>query len=123
MKYPSFEDLARVTRDSARLKRDTRIDPDTQICRDLGLSGNIGIKVLKAIESHYKIALKAELFDRIETCRSIMQENRDEIPVIQSLLGRPIPEEAPITLGQLYKLVLQELHAMPTESQAAHPAN
>ena len=123
MKYPSFEDLARVIRDSARLKSDTRIDPDAQICRDLGLSGNSGINLLKAIENHYKITLKAELFDRTEICRSMIQENRDEMPVIQALLGRPIPDEDPITVGQLYKVVLLELHAMPTQSQAAHPAN
>ena len=123
MKYPSFEDLAKVIRDSARLKRDTRIDPDAKVCRDLGLSGKIGINLLKAIESHFNIALKRELFDRIETCESMNQEDRDEVPVIQSLLGRPIPEEDPITVGQLYRVVLQELHARPEDSRADPQAN
>jgi len=35
MRFPSFEQLAEVIRDSAQLRRDKRIDPDTQVFRDL----------------------------------------------------------------------------------------
>ena len=55
MQYPSFEDLAKVIRDSAQLKKDKRIDPDSQVCRDLGISGDVEFNILKAIESHYQI--------------------------------------------------------------------
>jgi hypothetical protein len=42
MKYPSFEDLVNVVRDSFRLKRVERIDPDTQFVRDSALLKHIG---------------------------------------------------------------------------------
>jgi hypothetical protein len=115
MQYPSFEDLAKVIRDSARLRKDKRIDPDTQVCRDLGISGDVGINILKAIECHYQIGLSADIFERIGC--SIPPNDRDEPPVIQSLLGGPMSEEHPITVGQLYKVVLQELHGIPERSQ------
>jgi len=107
VKSPSFEDLAKVIRDSARLEKDKRIDPDTQVWRDLGISGTDGARLLKAIENHYPMRFTSEIYDRIE--RSA-HESRDESPVIQSLLGGSISEELPITIGQLYRVILQELH-------------
>ncbi len=118
MKFPSFEDLARVIRDSARLKGDKRIDPDTQVCRNLGISGNGVPTLLKAIEDQYRIAFTSELYDRIERDCSNLREDRDESPVIQSLLGGSLLEEHPFTVGQLYRVVLQELRALPDNSQA-----
>jgi hypothetical protein len=107
VKFPSFEDLAKVIRDSARLGKDKRIDPDTQVWRDLDISGTDGVRLLKAIEDHYLMRFTSETYDRIE---SSPRESRDESPVIQSLLGGSISEELPITIGQLYRVILQELH-------------
>jgi hypothetical protein len=123
VKFPSLEDLAKVIRDSGRLKRDKRIDPDTQVCRDLGISGNDGAKLLNAIEGHYQIGFKPELYDRIESARSIHGEDRDESPVIQSLFGGSFSEQPPFTVGQLYKVVLQELRALPDNSQVGSRAS
>jgi hypothetical protein len=64
VKFPSFEDLAKVIRDSARLKMDKRIDPDTQVLRDLNISGTDGARLLKAIEDHHQIRLTSEICDR-----------------------------------------------------------
>jgi hypothetical protein len=50
MKFPSFEELAELVRVSARLKRNERIDPDTQLWRDLKLNEKQGIELLSAIE-------------------------------------------------------------------------
>jgi hypothetical protein len=117
VKFPSFEDLARLIRDSARLKRDERIDPDTQVCRDLGISGNDGANLLKAIEVHYQIGFTSDLYDRIERDRSILRKDCDE-PMIQSLFGGALSAEHPLTVGQLYRNVLQELSALPDISQS-----
>jgi hypothetical protein len=107
VKSPSFEDLAKVIHDSARLEKDKRIDPDTQVWRDLGISGTDGARLLKAIENHYQMRFTSEIYDRI---KSSPRESREESPVIQSLLGGSISEELPITIGQLYRVILQELH-------------
>jgi acyl-[acyl carrier protein]--UDP-N-acetylglucosamine O-acyltransferase len=121
VKYPSFEDLVGVIRDSARLKKNIRIDPDTQICRDLDISGKAGIYVLKAIEGHYGIGFNPEIFDRIESGRQT-QQDRDETPLIQPLLGSQVREEHPITAGQLYKVILQELRGIPEYPPGDHQA-
>ena len=107
MKFPSFEDLAKVIRDSARLEKARRIDPDTQVWRDLNISGTDGARLLKAIEDHYQMRFTSEIYDRI---KSSPHESRDESPVIQTLLGGSISEQLPITIGQLYRVILQELH-------------
>jgi hypothetical protein len=117
MRFPSFEDLARVIRDSARLTRDKRIDPDTQVCRDLGIFGNDGVNLLKAIEGHYEMGFTSDLYDRIERGRPILRETRDA-PVIQSLFGGVSAEEHPLTVGQIYRGVLQELHEVPDNLRA-----
>ena len=108
MKYPSFEDLAKAIRDSARLKRDQRIDPDTQFCRDLGISGQDGVNLFKAIEGRYEILFSSDLYNRIESSRSILRDDPDESPVIQSLFRERFDDD-PFTVGQLYRIVLQEL--------------
>jgi hypothetical protein len=107
VKSPSFEDLAKVIRDSVRLEKDKRVDPDTQVLRDLDISGTDGARLLKAIEDHYQMRFTSKIYDRIE---SSPRESRDESPVIQSLLGESISEELPITIGQLYRVILQDLH-------------
>ncbi len=123
MKFPSFEDLANVIRDSARLKRELRIDPDTKVCRDLGISGSDGAKLLKAIEGHYGIEFKSEPYDRIESDCSILREDRDDSPVIQTPLGGSFSEENPFTVGQLYRVLLQELGALPDNPEVRSRAN
>ena len=106
MKYPSFEDLAEVVRESARLKRDKRIDPDTQVSGDLGITGKHGTDLLKSIERFYGIEFTAESYDRRENERASPAEDPDESPVIHSLLGKSAFEEHPLTVGQLYRIVL-----------------
>lgn len=109
MKVPSFEDLAEVVRDSARLKQDERIDPDTQFLRDLNITGKHGLEPLKAVERHYGIGFKPELYEQTQTEGLIRSEDTDESPVIQSLLGSSAPTGHPFTVGQLYKAALQGL--------------
>ena len=117
MRCPSFEDLAQVIRDSARLKRDKRIDPDTQLLRDLSISGKHGIELLSAVERHYGIEFEAELYERMETEAQIRSGGSDESPVIQTLLGSSIPASPSITVGQLYKAVVQGMSELPANSK------
>ena len=50
-----LENLAEVVRDLAGLKRDKRIDPETQFERDLGVTGDDGSELLEKVERHYWI--------------------------------------------------------------------
>ena len=116
MRCPSFEDLAQVVRDSARLKRDKRIDPDTQFLRDLSITGKHGIELLSAVERHYGIEFEPELYERMETGELIRSGGTDESPVIQTLFGSSVPTSPSITVGQLYKAVLQGMSKLPATS-------
>jgi hypothetical protein len=111
MKYPSFEDLAEVVRESARLKREKRIDPDSRVSHDLGITGTHGADLLKSIERFYGIEFTAESYDRMKNERPLPPEDPDESPVIQSLFGKSAFAPHPLTVGQLYRIVLQELRA------------
>jgi acyl carrier protein len=101
MKYPSFENLVEVTRDSLRLKRVARLDPDTQFIRDLGITETQGIDLLKAIETHYGIELTAEPYDRMQSECSFHSKAIGETPVIQPLFGTSLPDGSSFTVGQL----------------------
>ena len=114
MKFPSFEELAELVRVSARLKRNQRIDPDTQLLRDLKLNEKTGIDVLTAIEEHYEIRLSPEIHNHIQNVGSFECKDTDEFPVIQSLLVSAKPDEYPWTVGRLYKVVLEQLSKSPT---------
>ena len=120
MRFPSFEDLAQVVRASVRLKRDARIDPDTQFLRDLGITGKHGIDLLKVVESHYGITFESELYERVETEGLIQSEGTDESPVIQPLLRCSRPTGHWITVGRVYKAAIQELSELPDMRQ--HPS-
>jgi hypothetical protein len=109
MKYPSFEDLAEVVRNSVRLKRDARIDPDTQFVRDLGIHERHGIDLLKAIEMHYGIEFTAESYHRMQNECSFHSKDTGESPVIQPLFGTSYLDGPSFTAGQLYGTVLREL--------------
>jgi hypothetical protein len=113
MRFPSFEDLAQVVRDSARLKRDERIDPDSQFLRDLGITGKHWIELLKAVEGHYGIEFKPELYERLQTEELARSEDSDESPLIQSLFGSSAFTGHSFTVGQLYKAVLPALQQHP----------
>ena len=86
-KFPSFEELAEVIRDLARLRREKRIHPDTRISRDLEISGKRGANLLKAIKGHYGIEFASEFCDRLENDCRIDREDRGGSPVMKSLLG------------------------------------
>jgi hypothetical protein len=117
VKYPSFEDLAEVIRDSVRLKRVERIDPDTQFVRDLVITERLGIDLLKAIEMHYGIEFAAESYDRMQSECSFHSKETGESPVIQPLFGSSFSEGPSLTVGQLYGTVLRELSRRPEMSQ------
>ncbi|WP_348263656.1 hypothetical protein P8935_03635 [Telmatobacter sp. DSM 110680] len=114
MKFPSFEELAEVVRVSARLKLNQRIDPDTQLLRDLKLNDKTGVNVLSAIERHYEIRLSPEIHNHIQNIESIQCKDADEHPVIQSLFAPSTREEHPWTVGLLYRTVLEQLSKLPT---------
>jgi len=113
MKFPSFEELAEVIRESARLRRDKRIDPDTEVSRDLEISGKHGPDLLKAIEGHYGLKFASELCDQLENDCLMDREDGEGSPVMEPLLGRRSAERHPVTVGQLYRTVLLELHKLP----------
>jgi hypothetical protein len=109
MKFPSFEELAELVRVSARLKRDQRLDPDTQLLRDLRVNGKTGIDLLIAIEQHYGIRLSPEIHKALQEFGSVQCKDADEPPVIQSLFASSGAEDHPWTVGKLYRIVLEEL--------------
>jgi acyl carrier protein len=113
MKYPSFEELAELVRTAARLKQGQRIDPGTQLLRDLKVNTKTGVELLIAIERRYGIRFPPEIHDHIEEIASIQCKDADEPPVIQSLLGSSRPEGHPWTVGRLYRAVLEELSRVP----------
>jgi hypothetical protein len=118
MKYPSFEELAELVRTSTRLKHGQRIDPDTQLLRDLKVNEKTGVELLIAIERRYEIRLSPEIHNQIQDIASIQCKDADESPVIQTLLGSSRPEDHPWTVGRLYRAVLEELSGVP-QSQLA----
>jgi hypothetical protein len=85
MRFPSFEQLAEVIRDSAQLRRDKRIDPDTQVFRDLNISGKDGADLLKAIGGHHGCEFASEFCDRLE--RMVLLELH-KLPDIQEQTDR-----------------------------------
>jgi hypothetical protein len=127
MKYPSFEDLVNVVRDSLRLKRVERIDPDTQFVRDLRITETHRIDLLKKIEVHYGIEFTVDFYDRMPSeslfhakkfhAKKFHAKNADEPPIIQTLFGASRSEVGSFTVGQLYKAVLRELNRRPEMPQ------
>lgn|GEM_PF-5975273 len=113
MRSPSFEELAELIRASARLKRDERIDPDTQFLRNLSIAGRHGVDLLKAIERHYGIEFSAEIYDRVQSDPVSEFEDADESSVVQTLFGKSIQSDRFFTVGQLYRSTLQELSKLP----------
>lgn len=109
MRFPSFEEVAEVILDSAQLRQDKRIDPHTQVFRDLDISGKGGADLLKAIEGLYGFEFASEFCDRLENDCLIDREYRDESPVMGSFLGKSSAEGHPVTVGQLYRMVLHNL--------------
>ena len=99
MKLPAFENLAAVVRDLAGLNREERIDPDIQVLRDLRIVGKRSVALLKAIECHYGIEFRPELYDQVQNERTIRSEDQDEGPVIQSLLGNSMQVTRSLTVA------------------------
>jgi hypothetical protein len=114
MQFPSFEELAELVRVSARLKRNQRIDPDTQLLRDLEVNEKQGIDLLTAIERHYEIHLSPEIHNYIDNLGSIQCKDTVESPVIQSLFASSTLEDHQWTVGRLYRAVLEQLSKSPT---------
>src|ERR1700739_1184796 len=113
MRSPSFEELAELIRASARLKRDERIDPDTQFLRNLSIAGRHGVDLLKAIERHYGIEFSTEIHDRVQSDRVGGSEDPDESSVVQTLFGNSTQTDKSFTVGQLYRAMLLELSQLP----------
>lgn len=111
MKFPSFEEFAEVVRSCARLKRDTRIDPETQFERDLGMTADDGTELLEDLETHYGIEFTADSFDLKEAECLFHSEGPDVFPVVQTIFGNSRTEVRPLTAGQLCRAVLKELSA------------
>jgi hypothetical protein len=95
------------------LQRNQRIDPDTQLWRDLKLNEKQGIDLLIAIERHYGIRLSPEIHNHIQNIGSIQCKDTDESPVIQSLFASSTLEDHPWTVGRLYRVVLEQLSQSP----------
>ena len=109
MKYPSFEEFAEVVCRCAQLKRDTRIDPETQFERDLGMTANEGGELLKDLEKHYGIEFGADWFDLKKNECLFHSGDPDADPVVQTIFGASRTEVRPLTAGQLCRAVLKEL--------------
>ena len=110
MRFPSFEELAELVRTAARLTRNERVDPDSELHRDLKLDGRRAIEVLNAIEGHFGIHLSPEIHHQFENIPSGLSKGSDSSPVLQSLMGTAIREDHPWTVGRLYKAALEELN-------------
>lgn len=113
MKFPSFEEFAELVRSSARWKRNERIDPDTQLLRDLKVNRKTRTDLLISIERHYGIEFPAEIYRTIQDIRSIRCEDANESPVIQALFALSKPEAPTWTVGRLYRDVLKEMSKRP----------
>jgi acyl carrier protein len=108
-RFPSFEGLAELVRTSLHVKRSERIDPDTQLLRDLKVDGKRALELLGAIEVHFGIQLSPEIHTRFQEIGSIQAKN--ESPVVQSLFAGSRQDDNPLTVGRLYKAVLEQLNS------------
>jgi acyl carrier protein len=108
MKFPSFEELAELVRTSAQLKRSERIDPDSQLRRDLKVHGRHAADLLNAIESHFGIQFPAAIRNDLREAATVRCP--DESPVVESLFASLRQDETPWTVGRLYKAVLEQLN-------------
>jgi hypothetical protein len=110
MEYPSFDKFAEVVHRYVEVKRDTCINPQTQLQRDLDMNHKKCFALLKTLKMHYGITLSPDSFDLKADERLFDSEEADQDPFIQTVLGTTGPEVRPLTLGQLCRAVLKELN-------------
>jgi hypothetical protein len=110
MEYPSFDQFAEVVRRYAELKRDTCINPQTQLQRDLGMNPKRCSAFLKTLEMHYGITLSPDSFDLKADERLFDLKEADEEPFMQTVFGTSRTEVRPLSLGHLCRAVLKELN-------------
>jgi hypothetical protein len=60
MKVPSFDELTAFIRIEAQVPMEQPIRADTQFERDLGVTGDDGSYLVKAVEKHFEISLATD---------------------------------------------------------------
>ena len=120
---PTVEDLSAVIREFAGLRPDRRINARTRIDRDLGITGDDGIDLLRTVETRFQVSVGLvdgrirQVFGLGENEYLFGSEGL-EIPFLSGLsrriTGKPAPVIRDLTVGEL----LAAIHwSMVTPSQ------
>lgn len=116
MNFPSFEEFAELVRTSAGFAPKQRIDPDTQLLRDLRLNEKKAISVGTAIEQRFGIRLSPEIHKHLQDVGSFQYQDSDKDPVIQPLFGSAKSAAHSWTAGWLYRAILEEISQLPPQA-------
>ena len=113
---PSFDEFAGFIRSRARTPQRKPIAPATRFDDDLGVTGDDGVDLLKAVELEYGISFESEERSFRETFNLKPNEYLFGAEAGPTLLGHfamatifgPASDTVrPLTVGELYETVLQ----------------
>jgi hypothetical protein len=111
---PSFERLCEIIREQCHLHPDERITFDTQFERDLGITGDDGDYLLRAVAKEFEIEFDTKSFDLRPNEYLFNSEVPDLFGTIwRSIRGKPEPEVRSFAVGELYEAVLKGLEKVP----------
>jgi acyl carrier protein len=103
-----FEEFAEFIRESCHLKRDKRIEPDTQFGRDLGVGGDDGSELLEAAEKRYGVTFTSEAFN-LQPNEFLFSPEASLFDFISMFRYRK-SKFRPFTVGELYEAIQKELN-------------
>jgi acyl carrier protein len=112
----TFEKLCNVIRESCCLDPEEQITPETQFQRDLGVTGDDGVSLLRDVEEAFGIEFSNRSFDLGPGEYLFDAEGFDVVgPLWRLITRKPEPQVRSFTVGQLYQSAMKE-----QARQAAH---
>jgi hypothetical protein len=119
----SFNDFAEFIRQWARLSRKKHIAPETEFEAGLGITGEDGSELLKAVEQRFRVTLSSDEHGYRKTFNlgpnECLFHSEGFGPRLQGLMifGRPAPVVVTFTVGALYNAVQSALRKNAGESK------